>query len=233
MRGLPWLVAGVLIGSFIRLGFWQLSRAEQKEAIVAAIEQGRQQAPIRMDRYRPVEDYTPVSLQGRYDERAILLDNQIVDSRRGVHVYMAFQPDDGGPAVLVNRGWRALGVTEQISLDRLKPAARVSGLMRAPPKVGMRLGEVDLNRNSWPQSLPYLDLAAIEAALERPVAEQILLLTDDQDDDLLRDWQLKTMPPAKHRAYALQWFTMAAAVFILALVVHFSSRRRAQQPSQE
>ncbi len=232
-RTIPWLVAGLLIGSFIRLGLWQLNRAEQKEAIAAAIEVGQQGAPIRMQRYSQVDDYTPVRLDGQFDERAILLDNQIVESMRGVHVYMPFLPADGGPAVLVNRGWRQLGVTQQINLEALRTPVEVSGLMRSPPRVGMRLGEVNLISTQWPQSLPYLDMTAIETALGLPLAEQILLLTDEADDGLLRDWQLKTMPPAKHLAYALQWFTMAGAVFILALVVHFSSRRRRLRQSQE
>ncbi len=225
-RILPYLVAGFLIGGFIRLGYWQLSRADQKESIMAAISTSEGKHPIALDRYQHQSEYQPVILYGDFDPRQILLENQLVDGQRGVHVYMPFRPEAGDKTVLVNRGWFPAPVGETLTLPSLSTPSQVEGLLRLPPRVGIQLGEVSLDSNQWPQSMPYLDMGKLSDALNLPLAEQILLSTERSDDAMLRDWKLRSMPPEKHRAYALQWFTMAAAVLILLIVVVRSSRRK-------
>lgn len=225
-RGLPYLVAGVLIGSFIRLGLWQLSRAEEKEAIEQALQNSQAQAPFELRRYQPQTDYSAVRLYGEFDERQIHLVNQLVEGQHGVHVYMPFVLQLGGPVVLVNRGWIAMPVNQSTAVLGLDHPDSINGMLRSAPRVGIELGDVILQQDQWPQSVPYLQLEELADALKMPLAEQILLSTESSDDGLLRDWQLKSMPPVKHRAYALQWFTMAAAVFILMVVVVRASRKR-------
>lgn len=225
-RAIPYLVAGFLIGGFIRLGYWQLSRADEKEAIMAALSVSADMRPINLDRYQLQSDYQPVVLFGRFDDRQIILENQLVDGRRGVHVYMPFRPEAGEQAVLVNRGWYPAPVGQQLALPELAMPVQIEGMLRSPPRVGVQLGEVTLYPDQWPQHMPYLDMAKLENALKIPLAEQILLSTERSDDSLLRDWKLRSMPPEKHRAYALQWFTMAAAVLILLIVVVRSARRK-------
>ena len=225
-RVLPYLVAGLLIGSFIRLGFWQLSRADEKESIQAALSQSQTQPPLELLAFQSQANYTPVILYGEFDQRKIYLENQLIDGQHGVHVYMPFLMQLGEPAVLVNRGWYAMPVNQLLEVPVLERASFITGLLRSPPRVGLEIGQLQMNQDEWPQSVPYLQLDTISNALKLTLSEQILLSTETWDDGLLRDWKLRSMPPVKHRAYAMQWFTMAAAVLILLVVVVRASRKR-------
>jgi cytochrome oxidase assembly protein ShyY1 len=88
-------------------GFWQLGRAEEKQALFAAFERSAE----GLTRYDPVTDneteqylYQRFKLTGRYEpERQILLDNMMYDGRPGYHVLTPLRI--GATAVLVNRGW--------------------------------------------------------------------------------------------------------------------------------
>ena len=120
----------------------------------------------------------------------------------------------------MNLGWvaREVNADSVLSLDLSAPS--IQGMLREPPRVGLRLGEVSLDGDAWPKSLPYLDMEAIEIALKMDLAEQILMSTDATQDGFVQDWSLQNMPPEKHRAYALQWFSMAAAIVIILIVLN-------------
>jgi cytochrome oxidase assembly protein ShyY1 len=47
-----------------------------------------------------------------------------------------------------------------------------------------------------------------------------LLLDPDPHSAYLRHWTANVMPPARHRAYALQWFSFAIAAVVLFFVLH-------------
>ena len=53
---------------------------------------------------------------------------------------------------------------------------------------------------------------------------QVVLLDVDQPEGFLRDWRPPGMPPDKHLAYAVQWFGLAATVFVTWVVLSFRTR---------
>ncbi|MEN9539778.1 MAG: hypothetical protein RLZZ126_2013, partial [Pseudomonadota bacterium] len=118
LRKKRWMVtvAAVLgIGVTLALARWQLSRAHQREAIQAAIEQQGRQAPLRPQELLTalqarVSDaellHRPVRLTGTWDApRTVLLANRPMQGRPGFYVLSPLILQDSGPAVLVQRGW--------------------------------------------------------------------------------------------------------------------------------
>ena len=87
---LPTLLTLILLPVFIRLGFWQLDRAEQKEAIELRLQQRAQQPSFLLEQV--VQDlsgfeYRPVYVSGFYDhEHQILVDNCVYQGQAGYHV---------------------------------------------------------------------------------------------------------------------------------------------------
>ncbi|WP_439955118.1 SURF1 family cytochrome oxidase biogenesis protein [Klebsiella pneumoniae] len=47
----------------------------------------------------------------------------------------------------------------------------------------------------------------------------------------MRSWTANVMPPARHRAYALQWFSFALAAIVMFFVLH--RVKRDDTPDQE
>src|SRR5262245_16104868 len=110
-----WLLTLLLVALFLRLGFWQLHRAEEKKAILSAylgaakaeasdLGQALQADPGVARSYA-----RPFVVHGVYDAaHTFLLDNQVSHGRPGVHVWSPLQFDGGKTVVLVDRGWIAV-----------------------------------------------------------------------------------------------------------------------------
>src|SRR5207342_566322 len=69
--------------------------------------------------------------------------------------------------------------------------------------------------------LTRVDIAALSQSLKLPLAERVLRLDPALPMGYARDLELlpNTLPPERHRGYALQWFGLAFATFAAALFV--------------
>lgn len=222
-----WTVALLGIALFVRLGVWQSSRAVEKQALLdsaAQVLRARDAGPLSLAadpaRARAL-DWAQGT--GHFDARdALLLDNQQRERRVGVRTYRVFVPDDGQP-LLVDLGWRALpGDRTLPSTPPLTGTHTLRGLLAPPPSSGLAMGPaMQRQRDAW--LLSRVDLADIAAqtGLSVPLAPRVLRLDPDLPIGYTRDLALlaNTLPPDKHRGYALQWFALALAVFVTALVV--------------
>ncbi len=237
-RGLLWLLALACITGFVRLGFWQLHRAQFKDALIAqshrvldvrhalslAAETDRQTAAA------DTIDYAWSAGSGHFlPLPVVLLDNQSREGRPGVRVYRVFQPDAARHALLVELGWRALPPDRKLPAEPALPGSwRVQGLLALPPAAGLNLGGDAIQRQSdGTLLLTRLEPVRVAAALNlsNPIAPRVLRLDPVMQLGYARDLDVLSgaMPPERHRGYALQWFAMAAALLIAAIVV---SRRK-------
>jgi surfeit locus 1 family protein len=92
--------------SFIKLGFWQLDRKDEKiKLIMKKAELNESQGILPSDISSATESGTPVVLKGAFDKKVILLlDNKILDGVVGFEVLQLFR-DASGLNFLVNRGF--------------------------------------------------------------------------------------------------------------------------------
>lgn len=202
---------------FATLGTWQQRRAAEKRAI----ELQHQTAPSL-----PLESaikqksrFSAVDALGRYDgNRHVLLDNQIWHGQAGVYVFTPFYTV-GGTAVLVNRGWLPLS-PDRKSLPAIPtPAGEVvlRGMLNTPPVPGRLLGPPDrLHRDDWPQLVTYLNVPDISEILGTPLEDWVVQLSDSEPGGFEgRDWQPVYLTSSRHQGYAIQWFSLLAACFVM------------------
>ena len=229
-----WVLAVLAIASFTSLGFWQSRRAIEKQAMLDAAAQvlAARDPVLLAAAADPARrgNYDWGSGEGVFDARGpLLLDNQQRDGRAGVRAYRLFVPDRGA-ALLVDLGWLPLpGDRTLPAIARPPGRLVVRGLLAPPPSAGLALGS-GLVRQGEGWLLTRVDTAAIAAALGLPVpmAPRVLRLDPALPLGYDRDLQLlaNTLPPEKHRGYALQWFAMALTVLVIALILTFRRPRR-------
>lgn len=215
------MILVTLAAGFTWLGFWQLERRAEKQALFEAFgsapEMGIEQALLQPEAFVRVEAF------GRYDPaRHILLDNRVFNGRAGVHALSPFRLGDGR-TILVNRGWLPLA-PDRRSLPAVPTASgprMIRGRLVAPPAAGQRLGAPDvLVADRWPQLVTYLDVEAVASALGTPLEAWILQLhADDASGFGDRQWKPAVMTPEVHGAYALQWLALAAAAIVIWLLL--------------
>lgn len=213
---------------FSYLGTWQLERASDKAALIAAYAGAAGQAPISLAEARrttAAEQYPRVRTMGRIDPvHSYVLDDQIRDGRQGVMVYAVLLPEDGGTPLLVNRGF--LARVPGAALPELPALAdepqSFSGLYAPPPGTGLRLGGDALTRQTtWPKLTIYIDLDEVGRDFGRPIDHRVLLLDADPASGFEREWTPQILPPERHLGYAFQWFSFALAAIIIFIVLHW------------
>ncbi|MGO1003585.1 SURF1 family protein [Lysobacter sp. CA196] len=229
-----WTLAVAAIALFANLGLWQGRRAVEKQAMLdAAAAVLNERKPLSLaaaDDPARGRDYDWAQGLGRFDQRgALLLDNQQRNGRAGVRAYRIFVPLQGGP-MLVDLGWLPLGGDRKLPLiARPEGELLLRGLLAPPPSTGLALGP-GIGREGEGWLLTRVDPKAIAGAtgLSVPLAPRVLRLDPALKLGYERDLELlaNTLPPDKHRGYSLQWFALALAVLITALILTFRPQRR-------
>lgn len=211
-----------LLASFLALGFWQLERMREKQALFAAFEAGVQ----RLERLSDIEPgqaerYTRVVAVGRYDTaHQFLLDNMPHAGRAGYRVLTPLDLGDGA-SVLVDRGWVPLGATRDVLPDiAVSESVRsVVGRLDELPAAGIALPSTGTTTR-WPKVLSYPRMSDLQGALGRPLQGRIILLDPQQPDGYVRAWQPSPFPPERHLGYAITWFALAATVVLLFVLLN-------------
>lgn len=232
-----WTLAVLAMSLFCGLGAWQWGRAEQKEAMLAdtaRVLAERQPLALALaaDASRR-QAYDWVVGEGEFlPGPAILLDNQTRDRQPGVRAYRVFLPAGGGEPLLVELGWLPVpGDRTMPAVTPLRGPQRIAGLLVPPPSEGIaRASPTVLADGSL--LVIALQREALAQALSLPaLAPRVLKLDPDLPLGYARDLDIlpNTLPPERHVGYAVQWFGLAGAVFITALVLTWRSRRAGRQ----
>ncbi len=206
----------------ISFGFWQLDREQEKTALQTNYEM-RLQAPEVELELVDIETESPAFLKvkatGSYDtQRSFLLDNRIREGSAGFEVITPFRTDED-ELILINRGWVAQGS----SRDNLPAIPTVEGNLEIRGSIYVPVGEQFMlgseeATEQWPRLVQRIDMPAFANSLTEPdIFPYTVRLADDSPGALTTGWQLMNMMPEKHRAYAVQWFVMAAVLLLLFL----------------
>lgn len=228
------VLAGVaLFALLLRLGFWQLERARFKEALAqefAAAHEAPVAAPIQTltgAGQSGAWQFRRTALAGHADvARQYLLDNRTLAGRAGYHVLLAVASAQGN--VLVNRGWVPVGPDRSrlpdVALDA--PAIQVQGRLVRPPQPGLLLGSAGYERPGWPKVVQTIDLEQMSRQLGLSLLPAIVLLDSSHAGCFQCDWKaVPGLSASSHRGYAVQWFSLAAALLVIVAVVTRAGRR--------
>jgi surfeit locus 1 family protein len=222
-----WLLTALTLAlcvAFVGLGRWQWHRGQARQLQWDAFARGADTArPLDTGRLDDVARYARIALTGHYrPERQFLLDNRIHLGQVGYEVLTPLELADGR-TLLVDRGWiastgmrarlpdvafaSASSVTVVGRVDELPMAGLAYG--RAPPALG----------GNWPRVTAYPRISELNAALGRSLERRILLLDPRAPHGYVRDWQPPGLPPARHWAYAIQWWLFAASLLVLWVIM--------------
>lgn len=233
-----WVFALLVMSGFASLGVWQLGRAEIKREMLAEAQRAlssRTPQPIAVlsDASR-ADAYDWVEVAGRFvDAPAVLLDNQQHAGRVGVRAYRVFETQ-AGARVLVDLGWVALPpdrTLPQVPRDAARHALR--GLLLPPPGSGLRLGEPQPQADGTLLTMR-VEPDTIARALRLPgLAARVLRPEPEAGFGYQRDFDIlpNTLPPEKHVGYAVQWFALALAVLVTAVLLTVRRARRSRSNS--
>lgn len=218
----------------LSLGFWQLDRGQQKAEWQAAFADKSNQPPVTLTEATLSDSasrYQRVIASGRYDDaHQVLLDNQVRNGQPGYHVLTPLHLSDGS-AILINRGWIALGESRQVLPVLSVPLepVTVTGWLAQPAQPGLRLGDAAGSDRRWPRVVPYVDYDRLATIMGYPLQPALILLEPVAPWGYERDWQPRFggFGPERHQGYAVQWFSLAVALVILYL---FTNMRRLPRP---
>jgi surfeit locus 1 family protein len=206
----------------VALGLWQRQRAAEKDALQARFERLGAAAPrVLPARLVAADDYAlrRVVARGVYADRfTILLDNRVHRGRPGYHVLSPLRIAGGDVHVLVDRGWVAAGRTRSDLPRVATPAGEqtVEGTATLPSGRVYELAPDTAAGPVW-QNL-VLDRYREWSKLElQPV---VIQQTGAAADGLVREWDRPDAGADRHRAYALQWFALAALALLLYVVLN-------------
>ena len=219
------LQVAAALATTLALGGWQVSRALEKSALRDArlYKLRAEPAAASAAALTDVEDFTRLSLTGRYDgERQFLVVN-----RPGGRPQVVTPLVTAVGVFLVNRGWPSLSLdaaavpapSEQVALVGVVwPATPLSpALAQAPWPVG------------WPKQVRALQPARMAAAIESHgayVHAMEIRLEPDNPGVLQAASLAWDYSPGTHWGYAAQWLLIGTAIGIGYAVI---GRRRAQR----
>lgn len=231
-------VLGILVTlSMVRLGFWQLDRADQKREILSD-QTAQSTLPVidvnsifastpRTEEMVAKLRFRNVFAEGVFlDEHTIFIENQVINSKAGYKVITPFQTQQG--LLLVDRGWMPVDfqVTGDLAVKTPGSFTKLTGRFNKPyskPPLWDDSFPINIG-NRW----QYVDLEHLTKQLGAEVFPLMLELapTSEPSASLTVQWQeISDLWVAKHSAYAFQWFSMSFVFFVACLVLAFRSLR--------
>lgn len=221
----------VLFCVLVRLGIWQLSRAQEKidlqdsytqmgEGSAVAIEDV-QMSGLENDALTIQNLH--VSLTGHFlNDKSLFLIYQVYEDNLGYEVVTPFLLDSSDKVVFVSRGWVLANTYEQM-LDKLKPVKgtlTLEGQLYVPTeKEADRTNEIDLSSPRWPLEIRYLNTLQLAPLFEQSIFPYEVRLDEGQPGLYIRHWPEVMVDTGRNFSYALQWFSMSIALLIVTFIL--------------
>jgi len=222
---IPSLVFIIFFIFFIKLGFWQLDRADQKKIINMAFVERQNQPPIQLNKesiQMPIKDiiWHKVSMSGEFlNDKNIILDNQIVQEKAGFLIYTPFKILDSNKVILINRGWYPLSNSRKDipNIPPIKEIQTIEGEISQMPSSGISLGKViteKLDESSF--RLQKMDYEVLSSLISKDLMRYVVKLKNPIfDKTYVLDSGMPVPDSDKNYGYAFQWFAMAFTLFII------------------
>jgi cytochrome oxidase assembly protein ShyY1 len=208
----------------LRLGLWQLSRADEKQQYLVQMQGSvTNKKAINLSQINAASQKLEWASGRIYflGKPVILLDNQRKDQQVGVTVYQLAR-NETQQEFLVDLGWLVVPGTRVFPKpDALHGEYIVSGLLLPAPAAGFALGHAVSSLDENRLLVTRIDIEALSKQLAKPLVSRVLRIDPSIAIGYERSLTVSnnTLPPEKHRAYAFQWFGLALAFLCLSLYV--------------
>ena len=194
----------------VRLGIWQLDRAEFKQGLEMSYLSQLAQLPVP-----PPDELTPFSrvrLVGQFSEQIFLLDNQVHNGTVGYWVIQGFETEDD-VRFLVNRGFIAGAREDRQKLPHVStPQGQLTLVAMVWPFTGLiPLLDEDKWDSGWPKRVQRLDVAKMASTIDGVAQE--MRLEAGQPGVLQTAPFAQSFDDSKHQGYAATWFGLAVTLF--------------------
>jgi len=235
----------VVVVVMINLGFWQLSRLDERKAANSIVTNAMKQPAEPLLTVLPagtastteqvkVVDYQPVYVTGTYrSDEQVLVNNRTNNGAPGYWVVTPLVLSDG-TAVAINRGWIPFSFTADGSWEEFAPpkgTVTVQGLLRQS-QVRETNGLVSSPKDSEVgtlRALARLDVGRLAQQIdERLIPGYISLrVQDPAQGELPVPVPLPELSQGPHLGYALQWFAFALlTIIVYPLLLRRYARRK-------
>jgi surfeit locus 1 family protein len=229
-----WLVtlaAVAALAATLALGAWQMSRAGQKLALHAAMEQRRSIPPIDQKALLAAGGATTdllhrqVILRGTWvRQHTVFLDNRQMGGKPGFYVVTPLKLEGSAAAILVERGWVQRNFIQRDKLPQVDTpdgAVELRGRLAPPP--GKLYDFAGAGRGPIRQNI---DLAQFRAETGLALLDLAVQQNGEPSEGLLREWPEAASGVEKHYGYAFQWWALSALITILYVWFQFIAPRR-------
>ncbi len=216
-----WVLLSVLVlvavAAFIRLGFWQLDRLEQRREHNARVRAEINQPALDLNASLPNDtalaamEFRTANATGIFDRQGeVVLRNQAWGNRLGVHLLTPLRLANGR-YILVDRGWIPYEESDTAARQKYAQtgAVSVSGMLRASqPSRGLP--------QSSPDAFAEINLDTIRQATSLDLLPVYLVQAPGPDANALpyRSLPEVELDEGPHLGYALQWFFFALLLLV-------------------
>lgn len=215
-----------MLAALVALGVWQLQRMEWKAALIEEVRiRGAASAIVLpVDDRIPAADlvHRPVRVTGRFMHEAEMhLLNRVRDGKPGIDLVTPFVRSDGGPTLLVDRGWAPMDWAGTAGVDAgpEQQEIEVTGVVRAPEAPGWLTPVNRPEANEW----YYVDLSAMAGSVGiLPFVDYYIYATGESPAapgyPVANVWRIDL--PNNHLSYAITWFSLAVVLLVVYFVYH-------------
>ena len=227
-----WLIALCVLASFstlVRLGLWQMERAQEKIAEQTLfMEAGNLQAtPITQVPVAGLEFDTMqhqnrrVVLQGSYlNENPVFMIYQTYNEQIGYEIVSPVKVTGQDLIVFVSRGWSGIADVDALaaSLTPITNPVELQGQIFIS-NTTMASQSNNLQSIKWPLLIRYFNITELQPLFDSPTFPYIVRLAENQPGVMIRHWPAVTVDSGRNFSYALQWFSMAIALLAVSLIL--------------
>ena len=202
------------------LGYWQQTRAAEKRATQVEFELRAGQSAVELDgRTRdPALRHRIAMATGEWHPAGqIYVDNQVTRRMAGFHVITPLKLRGTNTYILVNRGWIARGASYPIPppAESESGSVTVAGQLSIPSARFLELTHQSVQGSVWQN----LTIERYRTATQLDVLP-FVLLARDSPPPLESVGDRPDAGTDKHVEYMLTWYSLAATVFILWVILN-------------
>jgi surfeit locus 1 family protein len=200
------------------LGVWQLHRYTYKKILLKTYQDRLAESPKDFKLVVNTEDlqFQAVNIKGRYvNSLTLLVQNRFYQDEQGFEIFTPLKMPNDNKLLLVDRGWIKKAENKLLpDIEAVTKEQAITGHIKLLDEYQFILGENILASATQPLVAQRVDVKELSQITHQSFYPFVLRLNASQPNGYIRDWTIVTVLPARHMAYAIQWFALALVLLI-------------------